>query len=231
MDHVIGKQNETCYPERLLPFAEYKDKDNINLSDKISICEDLVDLYDLTELEAEALIRYLENVNLTLEDLKNKKVIDIGSGPGDFRKALKKIGSEFEIINFDDFLYYDEDPDAVRGNAQDINFPDESFDLVVAYGSVPLSTSFREQYDLIPSAIKEMIRIVKSGGMVKIFPVAINNPAFPEGREGHSKMAAAVFDELEKIHNLDPGLKIKITRIKDSSNPSATRQLLEIFKP
>ncbi len=230
MSSIAEKQDSINYPERLLPFVEYADGGNISLPERTNICEDLIDLYDLTELEARALVRYLENLNLTLENLKNKRVIDIGSGSGDFKKALKKVGNGFEIINFDDF-FYNEDPDAVRGGAHRIDFPDGSFDLVIAYGSVPLSTSLRGQHDLIPPAIREMIRIVKPGGAVKIFPAAIDNPAFPEGKKRHSEMAAIVFDELDKIHSSNPSLKIKITRIKDSNNPPATRQLLEIFKP
>lgn len=214
-------------PENLPEFIEFDRRERLSLDRRSSIGDDLIDRHGLTGEEVEVVVRYLETFSLSLESLVGKKIIDVGSGLGNFKKGLNKLGKNFDVVSFDRGMAWEGTMD-VKGDALKMPFQDESFDLELAYGSTPLMYATRNEFRSIPSVIKEMLRIVRKGGVVKIFPVAIDNPGFPEGQGRYSKMASQILGVMDEIHKQNPDFKIKITEIKDGP---AVRQLLEIFKP
>ena len=181
------EQENNLRPENLPKFIDYGEIDKMAQEDRRNTAYDLMDEYDLTPEEAEILVRYFDDFDLTLDNLIGKRVLDVGSGPGDFKKAVNKLGEKFNIINFDRGIVWEDAMD-VKGDALNMPFRDESFDFVLAHGSVPLMYATRGKHNLISPTLKEMFRIVRRGGVLKVFPVAIDNPGYPEESNELSKI-------------------------------------------
>lgn len=187
------------YKERKLWSEEKRDEEIVFLEKK----------YRLSPGEATTLFGYMYYLNLKTSDIVNKKIIDIGSGSGEFKSALEKFGvAGNSVINFDE--NYMKNPDVV-GDAEALPFKDESFDTAVAHCSVPIMKATSKEYEAIPRVINEMLRVVKKGGVVKIFPIAsVNKILEPEFNRDRLRMSSMVLEELDKIHKINKDIKIKI---------------------
>ncbi len=120
-------------------------------------------------------------LKFSVEEYKGGKILDIGSGFGEtFSREASKKGVEVVSLNpalvektdrkrRDQRVGEDENIKAVAGLAQELPFDDDSFDAVTALFSVPkfLEDKTVEYQD----TFSEMIRVVKSGGKVFIFPI------------------------------------------------------------
>jgi len=223
------EQENNLRPENLPKFIDYGEIDKMAQEDRRNTAYDLMDEYDLTPEEAEILVRYFDDFDLTLDNLIGKRVLDVGSGPGDFKKAVNKLGEKFNIINFDRGIVWEDAMD-VKGDALNMPFRDESFDFVLAHGSVPLMYATRGKHNLISPTLKEMFRIVRRGGVLKVFPVAIDNPGYPEESKEYAEMEREVLKGLNVIHGQSPEIKAKISEVKDPDQPAVRRYLLEVFR-
>jgi ubiquinone/menaquinone biosynthesis C-methylase UbiE len=106
----------------------------------------------------------------SFDELKGKTILDIGSGQAEFGLGAKKKG-----INV---ICSDVDPENQKKGIEQgldyriidaLNIPlkDNSFDLVLSHGSVPIIFHRREQLIL---ALKEVKRILKKGGEFRFGP-------------------------------------------------------------
>ncbi|MCG8524833.1 MAG: class I SAM-dependent methyltransferase [Opitutales bacterium] len=112
--------------------------------------------------------RFWENTNWTKDELRGKRVLEVGSGAGRFSEIF--LGTEAELVSFDyscavdanlssngqkgDFLLF-------QGDLYDIPFDDESFDFVFCYGVLQHTPDPLKAYDSI-------FRKLKSGGKISI---------------------------------------------------------------
>jgi len=140
--------------------------------------------------------------------LTHKRVLEIGCGNGDLLRDFIKWGARPENLVGLDLL-----PERVaeasylcpktvevhRGNAAKIQFPDESFDLVVQ------STVFTSILDpeMRQQVASEMFRVVKRDGLILWYDYHVNNPWNPDVR-GVKK---------REIYQLFPTCRIELQRI------------------
>ena len=101
------------------------------------------------------LYKYIEN--------KNNKILDIGSGAGIILKELnrygKAIGMDFSRKAVE--LCKLRGLDCIYGNANNIPFKDESFDIVSAFGVI-------EHVDNDKEVLREIVRVCKRNGFIII---------------------------------------------------------------
>jgi ubiquinone/menaquinone biosynthesis C-methylase UbiE len=140
--------------------------------------------------------------------LDQTKILEVGCGTGDSLRDFVKWGACPENVAGIDVLA-ERVSEAIhlcpngmrieRGNAAKLEFGDEQFDLVLQ------STLFTSVLDLqIKKQIAlEMLRVVKSDGLVLWYDYHFNNPRNPDVR-GVSN---------DEIHLLFPNCRIKLQRI------------------
>lgn len=150
--------------------------------------------------------------------LEGKKILEIGCGTGDLLRDFIKWGARPENLVGLDLL-----PERVaeasylcpktveihRGNAAKVQFPDETFDLVVqsaVFTSVLHTTTKR----LVAS---EMCRVVKPDGLILWYDYHVNNPWNSDVR-GVKK---------REIYQLFPNCRVELRRI--TLVPPLTRAL------
>lgn len=147
------------------------------------------------------------------EDLKSKKLLEIGCGEGQRVREFIQWGARPENITGIDLL---EDRVAEsrrlcpaeikieRGNAAKLEFFDESFDLVLQ------STVFTSILDslLRQQVAREMMRVVKRAGLILWYDYRVNNPRNSDVRGVKRGEIARLFPgcriELERITLLPP---------------------------
>lgn len=118
------------------------------------------------EIVKDATFRILKNLGLTWSDLDNKKVLDVGAGTAKLARAAKQIGSTADIYSVDEDeqnIWSTLPPELKRkcliASAEALPFSDNSFDLIVNNGSIK------------PNEITDEIRILKSGGEIRVAPI------------------------------------------------------------
>lgn len=220
----VSEQKEVI--KKLPGFIEYSEKKPAIGNEIAVLSIELRDRYGLSSREASDLALYLTNLDLRAEELTHKQILDLGSGWGYFKNAMEKVaGMGKAIINFDEVAG---NVDAV-GRAEALPFADASFDLVIAHCSVPIMDATSGNYKIIPQSLREMLRVVGSGGAVKVFPVALTRDDAPEMAREYLQMGSTVLEELENIHKSYPDVKIKVVETTEQSGD--TRWLLELLKP
>lgn len=155
---------------------------------------------------------YLLFLHLALEDLKNKKILDLGSGKYQtFARQLKEKCKDVEIICFDisfasktrrvdkqlSYQQQKQPLSLLAGEFIDLPFKDDSFDYVLSLYSL----NYLKNFEACVAALSEILRVVKPGGRVHIFPFRL-----PPPKEVYSPLMQK-FYELFQDRNL-PGYKI-----------------------
>lgn len=127
----------------------------------------------------------LRELGLSAESLKDKDVLDIGSGGARFAEGAKDENINTKIISLDPKYGLPENLKLkitggedttmermkekqlpiVAGLAESLPFPNESFGLVIANCSVPY---YQPDKDLKEKSISEIIRVLKPGGEARI---------------------------------------------------------------
>jgi ubiquinone/menaquinone biosynthesis C-methylase UbiE len=99
------------------------------------------------------------------EPKQGEKVLDIGVGTGIFASELMKYGADITGIDVSEKMLELARSKGVNnvfiGNAESLDFPDESFDLVISITAL-------EFIKAPEKAISEMVRVCKKGGRVVV---------------------------------------------------------------
>ena len=155
-----------------------KTKDEVRAEFEALDREYSVEDSDLTNRDLES---YLQEFGITVEDIKNKKILDLGSGEQELlSKQAEKYGATVFSLNpklkkwwtrkrLRGFIF--KDPEwkkrSVAATAQEIPFRNQSFDLVVALFSISPYLAMPENRE---AAVKEILRTLKIGGKLLIAP-------------------------------------------------------------
>ena len=137
--------------------------------------------------DEKAKISFLDLIEEQFFPFQGKRVLDIGCGKGGIiiscalRGATEAIGidideKELEIARRRASSYGLKNVQFLKNKGEDLFFPDNSFDLVIA-------TSVLEHVENPHKVLKEMVRVLSPGGVIFIVSP---NPLFP--REGHYKI-------------------------------------------
>jgi ubiquinone/menaquinone biosynthesis C-methylase UbiE len=134
--------------------------------------------------------------------LENKKILEIGCGNGDLLRDFIKWGARPQNITGIDLL-----PERVaeaielcpklmeirRGNAARLEFPNETFDLVMQ------STVFTSVLDihLKTQMATEMCRVLKHDGLILWYDFHMSNPSNPDVKGVQSREIKALFPRCE----------------------------------
>jgi SAM-dependent methyltransferase len=174
--------------------------------EKTDSLEDIIDFkYKCGHESASSFGKYADFFGLSeteLTDLiSNKKVLDLGSGKGDFVKecSLKGIKTDITSVNprlalenaraneksetqkiaegdtqLAQKMQKDHDKGARSAFAQDLPFPNESFDLVFDV----LGPSFYSNDENFRIVAKEMYRVTNKGGQIMIHADSLNKKTY-----------------------------------------------------
>lgn len=144
---------------------------------------------------------HFEDLGLKLDDLKGKKILDIGSGLNQLANELKPLG--IDITSLDPFyglsreereaIYkrgYEDGPEKLKefldqleskdsssslvaGRSEALPFNDESFDLAISHYGSPF---YAKDADKIKKFFFELNRVLKSGGEARLYPTWLKEP-------------------------------------------------------
>ncbi|QQG45994.1 MAG: methyltransferase domain-containing protein [Candidatus Niyogibacteria bacterium] len=171
--------------------------------------------------EADVAIRYFLDLELNPSDFNDNDVIDIGCGPGFFKKTILRIGSPKTYINLDinPFL---ENLDIIADAAR-MPFKDNSFDLVLSFGSIAgvRWNDFQTRSYLCVNPLDslwEVARILRSGGVAKIGPISLLRSCWKNENDGvkYESVRHEFFNFATLLKEKFPCLEIEFYRIIDS---------------
>ncbi len=144
---------------------------------------------------------YIENLQLEPQDF-NKKILDVGSGSGEFAKWAKEHGVSNNIFSVDKHNADSNAPKTARGEAEMLPFKDRSFELVISNYSMPVLLYFVETpQKAIKKTLSEMLRVLKSNGEIRLAPVAEREK--PESLRDAYKPFNDEIEKLKKEHNVE----------------------------
>jgi SAM-dependent methyltransferase len=140
---------------------------------------------------------YAIDLEIEIDGLKEKDVLDIGSGGGDFQSACNKLGAR--VIGMDPHYQNISDPlrtvarpqnreDKIAGINETLPFRDNIFDFVLSCSSSFYYLPYNyPDHELREKAAREMfeevIRVLKPGGQAHI------GAFYKEGKKTHLKRA------------------------------------------
>jgi len=144
----------------------------------------------------------LSDLDLKIEDLNGKAVLDIGAGNADIAKAANKKGAKvfsleqnLEFVKQGNEDFSTEGANYVEAKAEQTPFKNESFDLLISHGAPPSISATKEE---IKKVIDEGNRVLKKGG---------------EWRVGQGYLSAAAFTDLNLPKEMP--MQERIAAIKD----------------
>lgn len=187
--------------------------------------------YKLTRQEAVAFTEYMGRLSLDLNDFREgKKVLDIGSGYGNFKSALKKIGCDTRnFIDFDDAEIWRKAN--VIGKGEELPFKDNTFDMVISSWTEPWVSDDSIDPTFKAKIIREMTRVIKKeGGVAKLTPLyRYRKDVMPDVKPDiMEKIYDNVIKEIQRLHKDNPEMKFKIDKVMEDKTDFY--EVLEIKK-
>jgi len=163
--------------------------------------------------------RYTEGLGLNENSLRDKKVLDIGSGEGEFVKSLIEKGIASEAYGVDAELDEAAVEDKfkghfVRGNFEE-DLPVQNVDYVVSVGAVSNGIWSGEEAMNIRRIVEKSLASLKEDGEIRIYPIQEAAKATPlEGlqasQEKWNKLLAEI-SETQKVECKIEPMNIKVS--------------------
>jgi len=171
------------------------------------------------EKRGKDLKRYLAGLDLTEEELKGKKILDLGCGDGNFIKECldKKITED--VFGFDYRIKKEAVPSNYRGHLLYADFekgpfPTRDFDLIISFAAVE-APSFSGEKKFPKKTLIFSLEALKEIGEIRIFPIRKSHPQSGLlGIEYSRRVWAEILKELESAK----GIKWTITPIDIKSS-------------
>jgi SAM-dependent methyltransferase len=163
----------------------------------------------------------LKNLGLSIENLRGKKVVDLGAGKAELAQWAKE--QTINIICLDNFAGYERNVpkgiDYVEGEADKLPFPDESLDLIISHGSPPGISQDREEVIRI---VNEAERALGSNGEFRFGPGSLHPAIFKEGElfTPEEEKEFSTEDRMQRIRE-------NSLELLKSISPNITEELIE----
>ncbi len=177
--------------------------------------------------------KYLAWLNLTPEDLKDKRILDVGSGVGHFAAEAKDFGAE-DVVSLDPGFKLERNREkakkigagtAIAARADALPFRDESFDLILNNFSVPMWSESPEEME---KSFREELRTLQPGGEIRLAPVMVVGEtitAYFTPEDEHYEELVLAWDKMLDEWRSDSTLQVKLVQ-----NPDGTKNTLVIKK-
>ena len=161
------------------------------------------------EIESEKAARWTKEIEKLLPKGQNLNILDVGCGTGYFEVILGRLGHKVTGIDLTEEMItkanemiriygMDDKVKAVTGDAENLDFADETFDVVITRN---LTWTLPHPID----AYKEWMRVLKKGGVLINFDAeyakGAHNLKSPENM-AHSKIEDAMKDECHNIYHM-----------------------------
>lgn len=158
----------------------------------------------------------LSHLGLTFDDLKNKEVVDLGSGTQIIERAaaIKGTGTVLSVDSRDYVL--SKRPEVKNGIVADIRkgipqIPNDSIDLLISHFGPPTISAVSRKKEDVDFSITEILRILKKGGEARMTRVQFDFIAQKHEKyqellkkryKDKKELTSDEEDELTKIQNI-----------------------------
>ena len=177
---------------------------------------DSVEGYDLAAQDYDKKEKYLNSFEKgkllsLLSDLKNKKVLDVGAGTGRISLELFSLGAQVTALDVSDKILEvlkrkNKKIATVVGEAEDLPFENDSFDLVVAAFLIVHLKDPTRFFD-------EAYRVLKSGGIFLVTNINQKEPPIVKTQAGDIQIKS-YYHRPEKIREILSDLAFSIEKEK-----------------
>ena len=204
------------WDEKFKKFIEEKIKEN--QGEKVEESEGTPEI-----LQERTFKRYVDGLGLDESNLKNKKVLDLGAGEGEFIKYLikKQITSEaFGIdINLKEKNIGEEFKDNFFEGSFEEDLPIKNVDYVISLGAVSNGVWAGEEVMNIQKIIEKSLSSLKENGEIRIYPIqesAKDNPL--EGIDKSKQKWEELLEKISKTLEVDYKIQPRNVRITGYDN-------------
>lgn len=163
--------------------------------------------------------KIVKDLDLEIDDLRGKKILDLGSNTSELARAAKHYGID-SITSLDKRPYVlsrRRDLKSVAANAKELPFKDESFDLIISHFAPPIS--FNKIEDVI-ELLEEIKRVLAERGEARMYPAFkpfiknLEEKLAKNKKISDEEIVKAVKVSTKYFNNLGYNLNLKINKSK-----------------
>lgn len=179
--------------------------------------------------------RYLEGLGIDEIHLRGKKILDLGTGGGEFVKDLIEKGITSEAYGVDAQIDESVIEDRfnghlVQGNFEE-DFPIKDIDYIVSVGAVSNGVWGGEEVMKIGRIIEKSLASLKEDGELRIYPIKEAARATPlEGIEKTQQKWKELLKEISEIQKFDWKIEPKNIKVIGGNNDIILDSVLIIKK-
>lgn len=177
--------------------------------------------------------RYIEGLGLSEESLEGKRVLDLGSGEGEFVKSLVEKGITPEAYGVDAGLEESATEDRfkkrlVRGNFEE-DLPVQNVDYVVSVGAVSNGIWGGEEAMDIRRIVEKSLASLKEDGEIRIYPIQEAAQATPlEGLKASQEKWKELLTEISETQKIECKFEPRNIKVSGKDNDVILESVLVI---
>ncbi|MBC8464931.1 MAG: hypothetical protein H8D63_00950 [Parcubacteria group bacterium] len=179
--------------------------------------------------DAETVKRYKESFLFAPEDLRNKRILDLGCDSGDFINFLLSeditsaaYGMDKRPPTQDEFVDH-----FSQGDFRE-SIPYTDMDVVVSLAA--LSLSLHEDVESTYTAFKNALDSLTNGGELKVFPIFKDSGKEWEGIVDEERNLLIILEKLEKEYDIETKTILVETETDQNGKPDYEKHLLLVKK-
>jgi len=175
--------------------------------------------------------RYMRGLGLDENDLRDKRILDLGSGEGYFVKLLIQRGITSEAYGID--IEPDEDKTEkdfkshlIRGDFEK-GFPIKEADYIISIGAVSNGVWAGEEVMDIGRIVKNSLVSLKEDGEIRIYPIQEAAKVTPlEGLEMSQKKWQELLTEISEAQNVECKIEPRNIQVTGKNNDIVLESVL-----
>ena len=179
--------------------------------------------------------RYIKGLDVTEDDVKDKRILDLGSGDGEFVESLIKKGITKEAYGLDANL----DNIAIKPELKEHFFkgtfedtlPLQNLDYIVSVGAVSNAVWNSEKLQDIEGIIKNAIASLKKDGQMRIYPMReLPEDSTLEEFKESNEIWNGLLEKLQQEHVIEYHIEPRDIRVTGNNNDIFLQCVLIIKK-